>query len=95
MMKSVMRAMNGAMARQQQTFIKKIEDRDAGHRTPEIVADNTGNGSVDAVHVVVTEEHVVVGDKEKTRGCSYKTFLSCKLLEFAGTIDLVKCMYWI
>ena len=74
-----------------------MEDRDFSHRRNETVGENAGNGSGGAELVVVTEETRVIGgkEKEKASGCSYKTFLSCKPPEFAGTTESIRCIHWL
>ena len=49
--------------------------------------------------LVNTDETRVTGgkdkEKEKELRCSYKTFLSCKPLEFAGTTESIRCIRWL
>ncbi|KAJ9536319.1 hypothetical protein OSB04_un000499 [Centaurea solstitialis] len=77
---NVMKAVTEAMSKQQESFARMLEERDASHRRHEAVGENAGIGSGDAAVVVVTEETRMTGDKEKAkgRGCSYKNFLGCK-----------------
>ncbi|KAJ9542042.1 hypothetical protein OSB04_028548 [Centaurea solstitialis] len=81
---NVMKAVTEAMTKQQESFARILEERDASHRRHEAVGENAGIGSGDAAVVVVTEETRTLGDKEKAkgRGCSYKNFLGCKPPEF-------------
>ncbi|KAJ9555926.1 hypothetical protein OSB04_010540 [Centaurea solstitialis] len=99
MFDNVMKAVNEAMTKQQESFVKMLEDRKASQRRNEAVGENAGNGSGDAGALVVTEETRITGDKErekaKAKGCSYKNFLGCKPPEFRGCSDLVVCMYWL
>ncbi|KAJ9554217.1 hypothetical protein OSB04_018262 [Centaurea solstitialis] len=99
MLDNVMKAVNEAMSKQQESFMKMLEDREASQRRNEAVGENAGNGSGDAEVVVVTEETRTTGDKEKekakAKGCSYKNFLGCKPPEFRGCSDPVVCMYWL
>ncbi|KAJ9551398.1 hypothetical protein OSB04_015443 [Centaurea solstitialis] len=99
MFDNVMKAVNEAMNKQQESFVKMLEDREASQRRNEAVGENAGNGSGDAEVVVVTEETRITGDKEKekakAKGCSYKNFLGCKPPEFRGCSDPVVCMYWL
>ncbi|KAJ9542955.1 LOW QUALITY PROTEIN: hypothetical protein OSB04_029461 [Centaurea solstitialis] len=88
MFDNVMKAVNEAMNKQQESFVKMLEDREASQRRNEAVGENAGNGSGDAEALVVTEETRITGDKEKERakakGGSYKNFLGCKPPEFRG-----------
>ena len=43
MMETMMKTMHEAMVRQQEQFMKILEDRDVSNRRHEIVADNAGN----------------------------------------------------
>ncbi|KAJ9562131.1 hypothetical protein OSB04_007291 [Centaurea solstitialis] len=75
MLDSVMKAVNEAMSKQQESFMKMLEDRDASHRRNETVGENAATASGDAEVVVVTEETRVTGDKEKgkTKGAPTRT----------------------
>ncbi|KAJ9553321.1 hypothetical protein OSB04_017366 [Centaurea solstitialis] len=99
MLDNVMKAVNEAMSKQQESFMKMLEDRNASHRRNEAVGENAGTASGDAEVIVVTEETRTTGDKgkekAKAKGCSYKNFLGCKPPEFRGCSDLVVCMYWL
>ena len=96
-MDSVMRIVTEALNRQQESFMKMMEDRDFGHRRNETVGENAGNGPGDTQVVMATEGTRGTGEKEKEKatGCSYKTFLACKPPEFVGTTEPVKCIYWL
>ncbi|KAJ9553048.1 hypothetical protein OSB04_017093 [Centaurea solstitialis] len=99
MLDNVMKAVNEAMSKQQESFMKMLEDHDASHRRNETVGENAGTASGDEEVVVVTEETRITGDKEKekakAKGYSYKNFLGCKPPEFRGCSDPVVCMYWL
>ncbi|KAJ9552749.1 hypothetical protein OSB04_016794 [Centaurea solstitialis] len=99
MFDNVMKAVNEAMSKQQESFMKMLEDRDTSNRRHETVGENAATASGDAEVVVVTEETRVTGDKEKekgkAKGCSYKNFLGCKPPEFRGCTDPVVCLYWL
>ena len=99
MMENMMRMMNAAMAQQQELFMKLLDDRDAINRRRETIGENVGTGSGGAEVLVNTEETRVTGgkdkEKEKESGCSYKTFLSCKPPEFAGTTEPIRCIRWL
>ncbi|KAJ9566249.1 hypothetical protein OSB04_002215 [Centaurea solstitialis] len=97
MFDNVMKAVNEAMSKQQESFMKMLEDRDTSNRHHETVGENAATASGDAEVVVVTEETRVTGDKEKgkTKGCSYKNFLGCKPPEFRGCTDPVVCLNWL
>ncbi|KAJ9562943.1 hypothetical protein OSB04_008103 [Centaurea solstitialis] len=99
MLDNVMKAVNEAMSKQQESFMKMLEDREASQRRNEAVGENAGNGSGDAEVVVVTEETRTTGDKEKekakAKGCSYKNFLGCKPPEFRGCNEPITCLYWL
>ncbi|KAI3684706.1 hypothetical protein L6452_33931 [Arctium lappa] len=62
---SMMQAMNSAMAQQQEFFMKLLEDRDASHRQPEMMAENIVNGSGGGPAVVITEDQLENGSKGK------------------------------
>ena len=49
---NVMRTVTEAMNRQQESFIKMLEDRDVSQRRNEAMRENAGNGSGDAEVVV-------------------------------------------
>ncbi|KAJ9540615.1 hypothetical protein OSB04_027121 [Centaurea solstitialis] len=99
MFDNVMKAVNEAMSKQQESFMKMLEDRDTSNRRHETVGENAATASGDAEVVVVTEETRVTGDKEKekgkAKGCSYKNFLGCKPPEFRGCTDPVVCLNWL
>ncbi|KAJ9538872.1 hypothetical protein OSB04_031605 [Centaurea solstitialis] len=99
MLDNVMKAVNEAMSKQQESFMKMLEDRDTSNRRHETVGENAATASGDAEVVVVTEETRITGDKAKekakTKGCSYKNFLGCKPPVFRGCSDPVVCMYWL
>ncbi|KAJ9564428.1 hypothetical protein OSB04_000394 [Centaurea solstitialis] len=97
MLDNVMKAVNEAMSKQQESFMKMLEDRDASHRRHEAVGENAGIGSGDAAVVVVTEETRMTEDKGKAKGkgCSYKNFLGCKPPEFRGCNEPITCLYWL
>ncbi|KAJ9564187.1 hypothetical protein OSB04_000153 [Centaurea solstitialis] len=94
---NVMKAVTEAMSKQQESFARMLEERDASHRRHEAVGENAGIGSGDAAVVVVTEETRMTGDKEKAKGkgCSYKNFLGCKPPEFRGCNEPITCLYWL
>ncbi|KAI3736236.1 hypothetical protein L6452_15774 [Arctium lappa] len=75
--------------------MKLLEDSDVSHRRPETLAENVVIGSGGRVNVVGTEEQVIVREKRKGSGCTYKAFLRCRPPEFSGTTDPVSCIYWI
>lgn len=85
MMDTMMRAMNDAMARQQEMFMNMLDDRDARQHTHEGVADN----------VIPAVEKITNVNKKAEKVCSYKTFLSCKPSDFAGADNPILCMNWI
>ncbi|KAJ9546788.1 LOW QUALITY PROTEIN: hypothetical protein OSB04_019331 [Centaurea solstitialis] len=91
---NVMKVVTEAMSKQQESFTRMLEERDASHRCHEAVGENAGIGLGDAA--VVTEETRMTGDKEKAkgRGCSYKNFLGCKPPEFRGCNEPITCLYW-
>ena len=99
MMENMMRMMNAAMAQQQELFMKLLDERDANNRRREAIGENVGTGSGDADVLVNTEETRVTGGKDKEKGkelgCPYKTFLSCKPPEFAGTTEPIRCIRWL
>ncbi|KAJ9555800.1 hypothetical protein OSB04_010414 [Centaurea solstitialis] len=99
MLDNVMKAVNEAMSKQQESFMKLLEDRDTSNRRHETVGENAATASGDAEVVVVIEETRVTGDKAKekaqAKGCSYKNFLGCKPPEFRGCSDPVVCLNWL
>ncbi|KAJ9555770.1 hypothetical protein OSB04_010384 [Centaurea solstitialis] len=99
MFDNVMKAVNEAMSKQQESFMKMLEDRDTSNRRHETVGENAAMVSGDAEVVVVTEVTRITGDKAKekakAKGCSHKNFLGCKPPEFRGCSDPVVCLYWL
>ncbi|KAJ9556056.1 hypothetical protein OSB04_010670 [Centaurea solstitialis] len=97
MFDNIMKAVAKAMNKQQESFVKMLEDREASQRRNEAVGENAGNDSGDAEVVVVTEKTRMTGEKEKAKakGCSYKNFLGSKPLEFHGCNEPITCMYWL
>ncbi|KAJ9557680.1 hypothetical protein OSB04_012294 [Centaurea solstitialis] len=95
MFDNVMKAVNEAMSKQQESFMKMLEDRDTSNRRHETVGENASTASGDAEVVVVTEETRVTGEKAKAKGCSYKNFLGCKPPEFRGCSEPIACLYWL
>ncbi|KAJ9558688.1 hypothetical protein OSB04_013302 [Centaurea solstitialis] len=97
MFDNVMKAVAEAMNKQQESFVKMLEDREASQRRNEAVGENAGNGSGDAEVVVATGVTRMTGEKEKAKakGCSYKNFLGCKPPEFCGCNEPITCLYWL
>ncbi|KAI3681175.1 hypothetical protein L6452_35960 [Arctium lappa] len=95
MMTSVMQMVTSAMEKQQEAFLKMLEDRDATLRRHEAVEENMLVGSGGIGNRVRTEEHRVVGAPRSGKSCSYKSFLGCRPPEFSGSDDPVACVKWI
>ncbi|KAI3714562.1 hypothetical protein L6452_21518 [Arctium lappa] len=96
MMASIMQMVSTAMEKQQEAFMKVLEDRDASLKRNETVAENVvvlGSGGAD--NGVRTEEHKVVGAPRGGKSCSYKSFMGCGPPEFSGSDDPVLCVKWI
>ncbi|KAI3706970.1 hypothetical protein L6452_25092 [Arctium lappa] len=92
MMANVMQMVMTAMEKQQEVFLKMLEDRDASLRRHGAVEENVLTGSGGGVR---TEEHKVVGALKGRKSCFYKYFLGCGPLEFSGSEDPVACVKWI
>ena len=90
-------SVNEAMAKQRESFAKMLEDRDTSQRRHETVEENVGTGPGIAEAIVVTEETLVTGNREKgkAKGCSFKGFLGCKPSEFRGTTEPATCLHWL
>ena len=95
MLENMMRAMNAAMAQQQEHFMKLLEDRDANNRRHETVGENVLVGSGGIRTGTPTEGVVTLTVTPPGKTCSLKTFQSCKPPEFHSTDDPVKCMNWL
>ncbi|KAJ9544097.1 hypothetical protein OSB04_023804 [Centaurea solstitialis] len=97
MFDNVMKVVAEAMNKQQESFVKMLEDCEASQCRNKAVGENAGNGSGGAEVVAVTEETWMTGEKEKAKakGCSYKNFLGCKPPEFRGCNEPITCMYWL
>ncbi|KAI3698051.1 hypothetical protein L6452_31161 [Arctium lappa] len=96
MMAIMMQAMNSTMSKQQEFFMKILEDKDASNRRNKMVMENVlivGSGGTG--NAIQTDE---LANNDTCRGemtCSYKSFLCSKPPEFAGSDDPVACMNWI
>ncbi|KAI3685704.1 hypothetical protein L6452_34961 [Arctium lappa] len=95
MMASIMQMVSMAMEKQQEAFMKMLEDRDASLKRNEAVAENVVIGSCGTDPGIRTEEHKVVGAQKNGRSCSYKSFLGCGPPEFSGSDDPILCVKWI
>ena len=82
MMENMMRAMNAAMAQQQELFLKLLNDGDANNRRHETVDENIVAGSGGTRTGTPTEGVVTLAVTPPGRACSLKTFQSCKPPEF-------------
>ncbi|KAI3746006.1 hypothetical protein L6452_08421 [Arctium lappa] len=92
----MMRAMNETMAKQQDLFMKLLEDREVNHRRHETIEENVviaGFGGTEDENR--TEGLVTLETRQPENGCSYKSFLCCKPPEFSGTDEPVRCMNWL
>ncbi|KAI3758604.1 hypothetical protein L6452_06171 [Arctium lappa] len=87
MMASVMQMVTSAMEKQQETFLKMLEDRDPSSKRPEAMAENVVVGSGGVENRVRSEEHRVIGASKEGKSCSYKSFLGCRPPEFSGSED--------
>lgn len=95
-MLDMMRTMNETMVKQQELFMKLLEDRDASHRRHETIEENVViAGSGGTGDEICTDGFVTMKTRQMGRTCSYKTFLCCKPPEFAGADNPVTCMNWI
>ncbi|KAI3678173.1 hypothetical protein L6452_37457 [Arctium lappa] len=95
MMANVMQMMTSAIEKQQEAFLKMLEDRDVSLRRHEAVEDNVLVGSGGTGNRIRTEEYRVVGAPRCGKSCSYKSFLGCGPPEFSGSEDPVACVKWI
>ncbi|KAI3745934.1 hypothetical protein L6452_08346 [Arctium lappa] len=95
MVASVMQMVTSAMEKQQEAFLKMLEDRDASLKRPEVVAENAVAGTGGTGGENRTKGVVVLEAGQTGKGCSYKSFMGCKPPEFAGADDPVACMRWL
>ncbi|KAI3771737.1 hypothetical protein L6452_02904 [Arctium lappa] len=73
-MMDMMRAMNETMAKQQELFMKLLEDRDANHLRHETIEENgiiAGSGGTEGD--IRTDELATLETKQPEKGCSYKS----------------------
>ncbi|KAI3692405.1 hypothetical protein L6452_32220 [Arctium lappa] len=95
MMASVMQMVTSAMEKQQEAFLKMLEDREPSYKRPEAVEENVVGGSGGIENRVRSEEHRVIGTSKGGKSCSYKSFLGCGPPEFSGSEDPITCIKWI
>ncbi|KAI3770363.1 hypothetical protein L6452_01492 [Arctium lappa] len=95
MMAGIMQMVSSAMEKQQEAFLKLLEDRDDSLKRNEAVAENIVVGSGGTGDGIRTEEHRVVGAPRNGKSCSYKSFLGCGPPEFSGSEDPVAYVKWI
>ncbi|KAI3746034.1 hypothetical protein L6452_08450 [Arctium lappa] len=95
-MMDMIRSMNETMAKQQELFMKLLEDREGNQRRHETIEENVviaGYGGTEGE--IRTDGLATLETRQPERGCSYKSFLCYKPPEFAGSDEPAKCMSWL
>ncbi|KAI3728320.1 hypothetical protein L6452_16954 [Arctium lappa] len=95
MMASIMQMVSTAMEKQQEAFMKMLEDCDTSLIRNEAVVEGVVVGSGGTGPGIRIEEPRLAPGQKSGKICSYKSFLGCGPPEFFGSDDPIVCVKWI